>query len=172
MARAATVRDPMGAMIVVPSMRKAGAATHALADAGWHCTFCFRTLAEYQFKLRAYAHEDRSAPRHRAAAAIQRRLCAGEDLGEMLPEVFTFKDLVRFADWGVPERSFSAVALPRHVAAHPARFRFLLPGAGNCVRSPGEGLLLSPPDPPPAHHEGLQPQTPDPTDRKQLSAEG
>lgn len=119
------------------------AATHALGDAGWHCTFCFRSLAEYQFKLRAYAHEDRSAPRHRTAEAIQRRICAGEDLGEMLPEAYTFKELARFADWGTPERSMSVVGLPQYVVRHRRRFRFLLPGAGNCIRELGSEALLS-----------------------------
>lgn len=30
-----------------------------LADAGWHCSYCFREIAEFAFKMKAYSHADR-----------------------------------------------------------------------------------------------------------------
>ncbi|GAB2280522.1 hypothetical protein Dimus_015148 [Dionaea muscipula] len=30
-----------------------------LADAGWHCSFCFRRISEFVFKMKAYSHNDR-----------------------------------------------------------------------------------------------------------------
>ncbi|PWA72826.1 beta-1,4-N-acetylglucosaminyltransferase family protein [Artemisia annua] len=30
-----------------------------LADAGWHCSFCFRRINEFIFKMKAYSHNDR-----------------------------------------------------------------------------------------------------------------
>lgn len=31
----------------------------ALADSGWHCSFCFRTIAEYKLKMEGFSHSDR-----------------------------------------------------------------------------------------------------------------
>lgn len=30
-----------------------------LADAGWHCSFCFRYIGEFQMKMLGYSHADR-----------------------------------------------------------------------------------------------------------------
>ncbi|KAK4841544.1 hypothetical protein QYF36_006193 [Acer negundo] len=30
-----------------------------LADSGWHCSFCFRRISEFIFKIKAYSHFDR-----------------------------------------------------------------------------------------------------------------
>lgn len=35
------------------------AGNELLAGAGWHCTFCFRTLEEMRDKMRGYSHNDR-----------------------------------------------------------------------------------------------------------------
>ena len=54
----------------------------------------------------------------------------GSDIFGMLPEAYRFKDLISL--WS-PDRSLSAVGLPRRVLDHgKTRFRYLLPGG--CVR--------------------------------------
>ena len=35
--------------------------TAILSDAGWHCTWCFRTLEQFTFKMKGYVHFDRAA---------------------------------------------------------------------------------------------------------------
>ncbi|TYK15651.1 hypothetical protein E5676_scaffold35G001480 [Cucumis melo var. makuwa] len=30
-----------------------------LADSGWHCSFCFRRISDFVFKMKAYSHNDR-----------------------------------------------------------------------------------------------------------------
>lgn len=102
-----------------------------LADAGWHCSFCFRRIEEFVFKMTAYSHADRvrrsSFLDH---SRIQGIICQGEDLFDMLPEEYTFRDL--FKRLGAIPRSASAVHLPSYLIENAERFRFLLPGG--CLR--------------------------------------
>jgi len=103
-----------------------------LANAGWHCTFCFRTLQEFVFKMRAYSHADRV---RRASfldySRIQKIICSGDDLFDMLPEEFSFRELIK--KMGPIPKSASAVHLPSYLIQNADRFRFLLPGG--CLRS-------------------------------------
>ncbi|KAJ1556460.1 hypothetical protein HK405_003564 [Cladochytrium tenue] len=106
-----------------------------LADAGWHCSFCFRRLSDFVFKMTGYSHADRA----RGAAAldaqrIQRVVCDGSDIFGMMPEAYSFKDLVW--KWGPTKPLNSLVNVPRHLVAGArlGRFKFLLPGG--CIREP------------------------------------
>ncbi|XP_008804707.2 beta-1,4-mannosyl-glycoprotein 4-beta-N-acetylglucosaminyltransferase [Phoenix dactylifera] len=103
-----------------------------LADAGWHCSFCFRRIEDFVFKMTAYSHADRvrwaSFLDH---SRIQRIICGGEDLFDMLPEEYTFREL--FQRLGPIPKSASAVNLPSYLIENAERFRFLLPGG--CLRS-------------------------------------
>jgi len=102
-----------------------------LADAGWHCSFCFRYISDFMFKMQAYSHADRV--RHSSylnPVRIQEIICQGRDLFNMLPEAFSFKDLI--AKMGSVTRSFSGVHLPMYLLKNPQKFSFLLPG--NCIR--------------------------------------
>ncbi|KLT39945.1 glycosyl transferase [Cutaneotrichosporon oleaginosum] len=57
-----------------------------LADAGWHCTFCFRTLEEMRAKMAGYGHNDRlSSPKLLEEDELRARVCAGEDPFDMFP---------------------------------------------------------------------------------------
>ncbi|KAH6559491.1 hypothetical protein KP509_1Z005400 [Ceratopteris richardii] len=108
-----------------------------LADAGWHCSFCFRHIEEIVFKMLAYSHVDRVKSQafldpHR----VQTVVCEGRDLFDMLPEVYSFKELVLKS--GAIPRSFSGVNLPSFLLNNSDRFKFLLPG--HCVR---DVLLLN-----------------------------
>eukprot|EP00250_Pteridium_aquilinum_P001720 c11926_g1_i1 orf=79-1263(+) len=103
-----------------------------LADAGWHCSFCLRHIEDIVFKMLAYSHADRVKSLafldpHRVQAIV----CEGTDLFEMLPEAYTFKDLVSKS--GAVPRSYSGVNLPAYLLNDYKRFKFLLPG-NNCMR--------------------------------------
>ncbi|EFJ20110.1 N-acetylglucosaminyltransferase-like protein [Selaginella moellendorffii] len=105
-----------------------------LADAGWHCSFCFRHVSEILFKIRAYSHADRlKASRLGSVDAeirIQDAVCKGRDLFGLLPEEYTFKELV--AKMGNAARSHAAVHLPLWLLRNAHKFKFLLPG--HCLR--------------------------------------
>ncbi|XP_052137808.1 uncharacterized protein LOC127756506 [Oryza glaberrima] len=102
-----------------------------LADAGWHCSFCFKDIKEFAFKMKAYSHADRvKQDSFLNPDRIQRVICNGEDLFDMLPEEYTFKDL--FKKMGPIPKSGSAVHLPSYLIKNADKFRFLLPGG--CLR--------------------------------------
>ncbi|KAG0240372.1 N-acetylglucosaminyltransferase-like protein [Mortierella sp. GBAus27b] len=103
------------------------ASTSILTDAGWHCSFCFRTIEEFRFKMQAYSHSDRVRYSYLMEPEwIQHAICAGKDLFGMFPEAYSFREL--FSRIGAIPKSTSAVGLPRHVVENGKRFKFLLPG--------------------------------------------
>ncbi|VFQ87689.1 unnamed protein product [Cuscuta campestris] len=105
-----------------------------LADAGWHCSFCFRRISEFIFKMKAYSHCDRIRFSHFLnPKRVQKVICEGEDLFDMLPEEHTFKEII--GKMGPIPRSYSAVHLPSHLLQDFDRYKFLLPG--NCIRETG-----------------------------------
>lgn len=106
---------------------------YLLADAGWHCSFCFRHIADFIFKMKAYSHADRV--RYSSflnPKRIQSIICKGSDLFDMLPEEYTFQDLI--SKLGSVARSFSGVYLPTYLLQNRETYSFLLPG--NCTREP------------------------------------
>lgn len=57
-----------------------------LADAGWHCSFCLRTLKDMRAKMAGYGHNDRlTSSRLLDEEALRRRVCTGEDPFDMFP---------------------------------------------------------------------------------------
>ncbi|CAO1637909.1 unnamed protein product [Parajaminaea phylloscopi] len=109
----------------------------ALADAGWHCSFCFSHLWEFAFKMKGASHADRLYNRldwksYLAPERIQAKVCKGEDLFDMLPEAYTWGELIQL--WKGATRTYSAVHLPKAVIEDASRFGFLLPGG--CKREP------------------------------------
>ena len=104
-----------------------------LSDAGWHCSFCFRRLGEFVFKMKGYSHADRVKRKEFLDySRVQKHICKGYDLFDMLPEEYSFKDLI--SKIGPIPPSASAVHLPAFLIQNAARFRFLLPGG--CLREP------------------------------------
>ncbi|KAK1581990.1 hypothetical protein Q3G72_010795 [Acer saccharum] len=102
-----------------------------LSDAGWHCSFCFRHLHEFVFKMTAYSHADRVRRREFLNySRIQKLICSGDDLFDMLPEEYTFKELIK--KMGSIPHSSSAVHLPAYLIENADKFKFLLPGG--CLR--------------------------------------
>ncbi|XP_020208279.1 uncharacterized protein LOC109793227 [Cajanus cajan] len=102
-----------------------------LADAGWHCSFCFRRISDFIFKMKAYSHYDRVRFSHYLnPERIQKVICKGGDLFDMLPEEYTFKDII--GKMGPIPHSYSAVHLPAFLLENAEEYKFLLPG--NCKR--------------------------------------
>ncbi|KAG0232342.1 hypothetical protein BGX31_005190 [Mortierella sp. GBA43] len=100
-------------------------------DAGWHCSFCFRTIDDFVFKMLAYSHVDRvRSQKILDHQWIQTTICEGKDLFGMFPEAYTFRDL--FNRMGAIPKSHTAVGLPKWVLENRERFRYLLPGG--CIR--------------------------------------
>lgn len=58
-----------------------------LADAGWHCSWCFRTLGEMRSKMLGYSHNDRVRGRKDLLdfTKLRERVCKGEEPFGMLP---------------------------------------------------------------------------------------
>ncbi|KAL9666296.1 hypothetical protein QQ045_000624 [Rhodiola kirilowii] len=107
-----------------------------LADSGWHCSFCFRRISEFIFKMKAYSHSDRIRfPHFLNPKRIQDVICQGADLFDMLPEEYTFRELI--GKMGNILHSYSAVHLPAYLLNNAEEYKYLLPG--NCVRE-SEGL--------------------------------
>lgn len=102
-----------------------------IANAGWHCSFCFRNLSDFVLKMTGYSHADRVRRRDFIdLSRIQRLICRGDDLFDMLPEEYSFREL--FKKMGSIPRSSSAVHLPAYLIENAEKFKFLLPGG--CLR--------------------------------------
>eukprot|EP01117_Protostelium_nocturnum_P019816 TRINITY_DN8681_c0_g1_i2.p1 TRINITY_DN8681_c0_g1~~TRINITY_DN8681_c0_g1_i2.p1 ORF type:complete len:340 (+),score=74.33 TRINITY_DN8681_c0_g1_i2:447-1466(+) len=102
-----------------------------LSNSGWHCTFCFPKIEHFVFKMNAYSHADRVRyPHFLNPERIQKKICNGEDLFDMLPESYSFRDLI--SRWGPAPRSRHTVNLPKHLIENFSRFKWLLPGG--CIR--------------------------------------
>jgi len=98
-----------------------------LADAGWHCSYCFRTIPEYVVKMQGFSHADRIGGRINLLEPkrIQQTICRGKDIFGMLPEAYRYADLLAAMN---PVPQSSAIGLPKHVLLNAQRFKFLLPG--------------------------------------------
>ncbi|CAL1358183.1 unnamed protein product [Linum trigynum] len=105
-----------------------------LADSGWHCSFCFRYISDFVFKMKAYSHYDRVRFSHYLdPKRVQDVICKGADLFDMLPEEYTFKEII--GKMGPIPRTFSAVHLPAFLLNNAEKYKYLLPG--NCKRESG-----------------------------------
>ncbi|KAJ7287271.1 glycosyltransferase family 17 protein [Mycena rebaudengoi] len=98
-----------------------------LADAGWHCSYCFKTIPEYITKMKGFSHADRIAGRLDLLdpKRIQDTICRGKDIFGMLPEAYSYVDF--FSQMSL-EPLTSGVGLPRFLVENAERFKFLLPG--------------------------------------------
>lgn len=63
------------------------AADVMLEDAGWHCSWCFRTLEEMRIKMLGYSHNDRVRNRKDLLdpVKLRQRVCEGAEPFGMLP---------------------------------------------------------------------------------------
>ncbi|GJN35484.1 hypothetical protein PR202_gb24267 [Eleusine coracana subsp. coracana] len=91
----------------------------------------YMDIKEFAFKMKAYSHADRVKQQSFLnPERIQKIICNGEDLFDMLPEEYTFRDL--FRKMGPIPKSASAVHLPSYLIENAGKFKFLLPGG--CLR--------------------------------------
>ncbi|XP_016491694.2 uncharacterized protein LOC107811308 [Nicotiana tabacum] len=105
-----------------------------LADSGWHCSFCFRHVSEFIFKMKAYSHFDRVRFSYFLnPKRVQKVICNGDDLFDMLPEEYTFREII--GKMGPIPHSYSAVHLPAYLLENAEKYKFMLPG--NCLRESG-----------------------------------
>ncbi|KAG4068999.1 hypothetical protein HA402_008310 [Bradysia odoriphaga] len=112
-----------------------------LEDAGWHCSFCFRYLSDFIFKMTSFSHSDRVTEEHLLDRVnIQRKICDGSNIFDMFEEVYTFKELI--GTLGKRPRKLSTLDIPSSVMEQHKYFKFLLPGG--CIRE----------DAPPGKHYG------------------
>ncbi|KAF7375866.1 Glycosyltransferase family 17 protein [Mycena sanguinolenta] len=104
-----------------------------LSDAGWHCSYCFRTIPEYITKMQGFSHADRIGGRLEllGEGRIQETICRGKDIFGMLPEAYSYVDLLSKLSL---EPQTTAVNLPLYLIENAERFKFLLPGG--CMREP------------------------------------
>lgn len=81
-----------------------------LADAGWHCSYCYRNLEDLSAKLEGergslsfmYSNslifvpddfgEDASSL---SPERIKKAVCEGKDLFNVIPEAYTYKDMIQ-----------------------------------------------------------------------------
>jgi beta-1,4-mannosyl-glycoprotein beta-1,4-N-acetylglucosaminyltransferase len=58
-------------------------------------SFCFRTIEEFAQKMIGYSHADRVGGDKSLLdpKRIQETICKGEDIFDMLPEAYTYKDM-------------------------------------------------------------------------------
>ncbi|KAF8328663.1 uncharacterized protein EI90DRAFT_2925472 [Cantharellus anzutake] len=98
-----------------------------LANAGWHCSWCFRYIEDIQFKMTGYSHNDRLKGKHQIdPKRINKHTCEGSDIFDMYPEAFSFYDLI--AQSGPLKKTSSFTDIPNWLVRHPKDYEFLLPG--------------------------------------------
>ncbi|KAG0314769.1 hypothetical protein BGZ97_008982 [Linnemannia gamsii] len=102
------------------------------ANAGWHCSFCFRYIEDFKFKMKAYSHADRLRYKYMLDENyLQDAICKGADLFGMFPEAYSYRDLIHRL--GPIPKSYNAVGLPAWAVKNSDKFKFLLPGG--CKRA-------------------------------------
>ncbi|KAI3888781.1 hypothetical protein MKX03_017424 [Papaver bracteatum] len=88
-----------------------------LSDGGWHCTFCY--------KMTAYSHVNRvRRSDFLDIEKIQKIICQGNDLFDMLPEEYSCHELNK--KMGSIPKSNSAVHLPGYLLNNADKFSFTI----------------------------------------------
>ncbi|KAI3868194.1 hypothetical protein MKX03_004104 [Papaver bracteatum] len=99
---------------------------YILSDAGWNGSFSFAG-----FKMTRYSHADRVCKQDFLNySRIQKIICQGNDMFDMLPEEYRFKELIKKMS-SIP-KSASVVHLPAYLLKNADKFKFFLPGG--CLR--------------------------------------
>lgn len=96
-----------------------------LLDGGWHCSFCFWRIAVVQFKKKSYSHADRLFGNLHSTQllderVLRKKLCTGEDVFGMLPEAYTWSDLL--LRWNGQPHSAHVANLPTPVLLDPSKY--------------------------------------------------
>ncbi|KAE9403729.1 glycosyltransferase family 17 protein [Gymnopus androsaceus JB14] len=90
-----------------------------------------KSTENYVQKMRGFSHSDRIGGRMDLLepARIQQNICLGKDLFGMLPEAYSYTDLLSKISL---TPMTSGLGLPQYILLNPDKFRFLLPGG--CMR--------------------------------------
>ena len=104
-----------------------------VANAGWHCSWCFPRIEEFVHKLKTYVHTELSLKQYYEIPRIKRYICTGEDLFDRYPETFTVRHAIMalYLEGGRIDRH-RIIEAPRLIMQKPEKFGYLLPG--NCRR--------------------------------------
>ena len=102
-----------------------------LANSGWHCSYCFKTISDFRFKMKGFSHADRVHSKLLLDTEhIQKVICEGSNIYGLLPEAFSYQELAQ--KWGPVPARHSVIGMPKGLLRNPERYKFLLPG--NCKR--------------------------------------
>lgn len=101
-----------------------------LANSGIHCSWCLRSIQDFQFKMKAYSHADRANDKTMNPSNIQKAICEGSNVEYMLPEVFTYHDMAK--ELGNLDKSYDMTSVPKSVIDGRLQWPYLLPGG--CIR--------------------------------------
>lgn len=100
---------------------------YLITGAGWHCTFCFPNIEDFQFKMQAYSHNDRLTDRKMLEPSyIKKKICNGKDLYGMFEEVYTYWEFLYYLSGVKHNHDYSN--LPRGLFSDRKKFGYLLPG--------------------------------------------
>ncbi|KAK4495365.1 hypothetical protein PRZ48_013696 [Zasmidium cellare] len=77
-----------------------------LQDAGWHCSSCFATVAEFQTKMASFSHKSLNTEANRDPGTIVERVRKGVDLFGREGEKYEFLDKERMDLPGFVEREW------------------------------------------------------------------
>ena len=126
-----------GPSVPPPDSRRGGHLGAQLADAGWHCSWCFPTFADFRSKAASYSHVEHNTEDVLHREWLQRAVCEGRDLAGRWGEFRHWADMIRHLP-GEFVRQRSVVGLPPPLLSTAWRVRFgpmweyLLPG--HCLR--------------------------------------
>ena len=91
------------------SLRMTGAQAD-IANASWHCSSCFKSVAEMVAKIRAFSHTEYDQPQFREPGEIVRRVRNGLDLfdrdGELYEKVDARNDIPEYLKMNMERFAF------------------------------------------------------------------
>jgi beta-1,4-mannosyl-glycoprotein beta-1,4-N-acetylglucosaminyltransferase len=76
----ATFFDGFGDTVLPQDLRSGGEPDSEVYSAGWHCSYCFRTLAEIVSKVKSFSHQEMNTPDFTDPRKILERVRTGRDM--------------------------------------------------------------------------------------------
>lgn len=138
----------VGASMIRPDdTRRGGRYGAQLADAGWHCSWCFPTLADFAVKAASYAHVEHNDESILNRDWLQQAVCEGKDLAGRWGEFRHWEDMIRHLP-GEFMRQRTVIGLPSPLLDFYGSKRFgtiwkhLMPG--QCMRRDYAGSYRPP----------------------------
>jgi len=100
-------------------------------DGGWHCSWCYKYLEDFIWKMHSYSHNDR-AWRNPSMDTVQSIVCDGASIWSpyVIDGAESFLDV--FAKFRPAKSVKSYVDIPQYIVNNAEKYKHLLPG--NCIR--------------------------------------